>query len=119
MENAMELAKKCWSKAITQEPEFVEQYLMLAEQLLCTKPVVLGDEFREHCTKNKLRRPASLHPNVWVSGVRALQSIGWISHAGYTAPTKSHNHMSSVSRWKSMIFGNRWTQYVGEMKSEE
>lgn len=109
MDNAMKLAEKCWSKALAQEPAFVERYLELAEQLLATKPVVLGDEFREHCAKNKLRRPSTLHPNVWVSGVRALKSIGWISHAGYTTPTKSHNHMPSVSMWKSMIFSNRWT----------
>ncbi len=119
MENAIKLAEKCWSKAMKEEPEFVEQYLKLAEQLLCTKPVVLGDEFREYCAKHKLRRPASLHPNVWVSGVRALKTIGWVSHAGYTAPTKSHNHMPSVSMWNSMIFSNRWTQCVGEMDSEE
>jgi hypothetical protein len=106
MENAIDLAEKCWAKAYKTEPAFVERYLELAEQLLISKPVVLGDEFREHCANNKLRRPASLHPNVWVSGVRALKSLGWIAHDGYTIPTKAHNHMPSVSKWRSRLFGS-------------
>jgi hypothetical protein len=102
MENAMELAEKCWEKAYKVEPDFVERYLELAEQLLLSKPV---DEFREYCANNKLHRPSTLHPNVWVSGVRALKSIGWLVHDGYVTPTKSHNHMPSVSKWKSTIYG--------------
>ncbi len=106
MENALALADKCWEKANKSNPEFVERYLELAEQLLTSKPVVLGDEFREHCGKNLLFRPKELHPNVWVSGVRALKSLGWVEHQGYTTPTKSHNHMPSVSVWRSMIYGD-------------
>jgi len=106
MENAIDLAEKCWAKAYKTEPAFVERYLELAEQLLVSKPVVLGDEFREHCANNKLRRPASLHPNVWVSGVRALKLMGWVAHDGYMIPTKSHNHMPSVSKWRSCLFGS-------------
>lgn len=105
MENALALADKCWEKANKANPEFVEKYFELAEGLLASKPVVLGDEFRDHCNKNLLFRPPSLHPNVWVSGVRALKAVGWIDHNGYTTPTKSHNHMPSVSVWKSTIYG--------------
>jgi hypothetical protein len=105
MENAMELAEKCWEKAYKTAPDFVERYLELAEQLLVSKPEVLGDEFREYCSNNKLHRPATLHPNVWVSGVRALKSLGWVAHDGYETPTKSHNHMPSVTKWKSLIYG--------------
>ena len=106
MESALALADKCWSKANRTSPEFVERYLELAEELLLSKPVVLGDEFREYCGKKLLFRPKELHPNVWVSGVRTLSTLGWIAHNGYTTPTKSHNHMPSVSVWKSMIYGN-------------
>jgi len=105
MENALALADKCWEKANKANPEFVERYLELAEQLLLSKPMVLGDEFKDYCANNRLFRPASLHPNVWVSGVRALKSIGWIAHKGYITPTKSHNHMPSVSLWSSTIYG--------------
>ena len=34
MENAIKLAEKCWGKAMTANPEFVERYLELAEELL-------------------------------------------------------------------------------------
>ena len=105
MEHALELADKCWEKANKVAPKFVERYLELAEELLASKPVVLGDEFREYCRNNGLHRPPELHPNVWVSGVRALKIIGWIQHKGYTLPTKSHNHMPSVSLWGSTIYG--------------
>ena len=104
--NALARADKCWSKANKTNPEFVERYLELAEQLLTSKPLVLGDEFREYCANNKLFRPKELHPNVWVSGVRTLKTLGWVAHNGYTTPTKSHNHMPSVSVWRSMIYGN-------------
>ena len=106
MENAMDLAEKCWQSAYKKSPDFVEKYLELAEQLLTSKPVVMGDEFREHCANNKLHRPFNLHPNVWVSGVRALKSLGWITHDGYETPTKSHNHMPSVSKWRSTLYGS-------------
>jgi hypothetical protein len=105
MEHALDLADKCWGKAMAVEPEFVERYLELAEELLTNKPVVLGDEFREYCRKNLVFRPANLHPNVWVSGVRALEQIGWILKMGKVEPTQSHNHMPSVTMWKSTIFG--------------
>ena len=100
MENALELADKCWEKAYKVEPDFVERYLELAEELLSQKPVVLG------CANKSLFRPKTLHPNVWVSGVRVLKTLGWVTHAGYTTPTKSHNHMPSVSMWHSNIYGN-------------
>lgn len=104
METAFDLADKCWGKAYRTEPAFVTQYLVLAERLLESKPAVLGDEFREFCANNRLHRPKTLHPNVWVSGVRALKLIGWIEHQGYTTPTKAHNHMPHVSVWRSKLF---------------
>jgi hypothetical protein len=104
MENALTLADKCWEKAYRTNPDFVVRYLELAEQLLVSKHIVLGDEFREYCRNNKLHRPKSLHPNVWVSGVMALKSIGWIEHKGYATPTKAHNHMPHVSLWRSKLF---------------
>ena len=104
MQNAMALASKCWEKAYGTAPEFVEGYLFCAEQLLMQKPVVLGDEFREYCTQKKLYRPSELHPNVWVSGVRALKSLGWIHPLGKVEPTQAHNHMPVVTQWRSMIY---------------
>lgn len=105
MEHAMELADKCWEKAYKASPQFVERYLELAEQLLTSKPIITGDEFREYCRNNGLHRPAELHPNVWVSGVRTLKLIGWVARVGKVEPIKSHNHMPSVTLWKSTIYG--------------
>lgn len=104
MENALALADKCWTKAYAREPEFVERYLELAEQLLKYKFRVTGDEFREHCAKNLLFRPPTLHHNVWVSGVRALETLGWIEKVGKVEPTKMHNHMPVVTLWASNLY---------------
>lgn len=104
MTNALELANKCWKKAYNTNPEFVEKYLELAETLLTSKRVVLGDEFRAHCRNNGLFRPSNLHPNVWVSGVRALKLMGWINPMHYAVPTQSHNHMPVVTQWKSTLY---------------
>jgi hypothetical protein len=106
MENAMLLAETCWEKAMEQNPEFVERYLELAEELLTSKNQVTGDEFREYCASNGLGRPSNLHPNVWVSGVRALKTIGWISPMGKVEPVKMHNHMPTVTLWHSKLFGS-------------
>ena len=105
MENAMDLANKCWKKAFDVAPEFVAGYLSTAEQLLIEKPEVLGDEFKEYCTTCKVYRPAALHPNVWVSGVRALKTLGWIHPIEKVEPTKAHNHMPAVTKWRSMLYG--------------
>ena len=105
MENAMALAETCWQKAMAKNPDFVERYLELAAELLSIKHQVTGDEFREYCAKNGLRRPSNLHPNVWVSGVRALKTIGWISPMRKVEPVKMHNHMPTVTLWHSKLFG--------------
>ena len=108
MEEALALADKCWKKANAVAPEFVETYLELAEELLTLKPLVTGDEFREYCSKKGLRRPPTLHPNVWVSGVRALnKGFGWTEPVTKVEPVKSHNHMPSVTLWRSKLYGNR------------
>lgn len=104
MDNAYELAQKCWNKAYSTNPEFVEAYLEMAETLLTSKPVVLGDEFRANCRANGLTRPKELHPNVWVSGVRALKLLGWITPIQYVVPTQSHNHMPVVTMWQSTLY---------------
>ena len=106
MENAIDLAAKCWDKAIRVEPDFVVEYLVCAEELLTQKPKVMGDEFRAYCLDRKLYRPSTLHHNVWVSGVTVLNSIGWIQPIGKVIPQQSHNHMPEVTLWKSMIFDN-------------
>ena len=107
MEEALVLADLCWSKASIRFPEFVERYLELAEVLLISKPLVTGDEFREHCRANALYRPQELHHNVWVSGVRFLQKAGWITPIRKVEPVKAHNHMPSVTLWKSELYGEK------------
>lgn len=104
MANALSLADKCWGKAYAQEPEFVERYLALAEALLKRKFQVTGDEFREHCRNNLLFRPKTLHHNVWVSGVRALELMGWIVKVRKVEPVKMHNHMPVVTLWHSNLY---------------
>jgi hypothetical protein len=108
MDNAIVLADKCWKKVSRTNPDFVIRYLELAQEVLATKPLVLGDEFRDYCRDNKLFLPETLHHNTWVSGVRALNLIGWIEHKGYTEPLKGHNHMPQVSLWKSNLFEGGW-----------
>ena len=103
MQAAMVLADKCWEKAYAVEPEFVEQYLSFAEELLTSKSEVQGDDFRFYCKSRGLDRPESLHPNVWVSGVRALKIIGWIERIGKVEPTQLHNHMPTVTLWRSTL----------------
>ena len=106
MDQALALADKCWGKAYKTSPEFVERYFELAEELLLSKPVVTGDQFREHCRNNRLFLPFKLHPNTWVSGVRALnKGLGWIEPAGKVEPVAMHNHMPSVTLWRSTIYG--------------
>jgi hypothetical protein len=106
MEKALALADKCWEKAYAVAPEFVETYLELAEELLTFKPLVTGDEFREYCSKKGLRRPPTLHPNVWVSGVRVLnKGFGWTEPVTKVEPVKAHNHMPSVTLWRSKLYG--------------
>jgi hypothetical protein len=112
MQHAIKLANLCWSKAAAVEPEFVEQYLALAEELLMHKSLVTGDEFRHFCASKGLRRPSTLHPNVWVSGVRALRSIGWIHPVTKVEPTRAHNHMPSVTQWVSMLYQANPNQYL-------
>lgn len=108
MEMALNLADKCWEKANKTNPAFVERYLELAEELLSAKPLVTGDEFREYCANKLLFRPKELHPNVWVSGVRVLHSLGWTTPLQKVEPVKAHNHMPSVRQWRSEIFyGNK------------
>lgn len=107
MENALALADRCWEKAYNVAPEFVEAYLEHAEALLTSKSLVTGDEFREYCSKRGLRRPPTLHPNVWVSGVRMLnKGVGWIEPVMKVEPVKAHNHMPSVTLWRSKLYGD-------------
>jgi hypothetical protein len=70
MEAALALADQCWGRANRVRPDFVERYLELAEQLLLTKPVVTGDEFREHCAVPAIRT-APQHMGVSRTGLAA------------------------------------------------
>jgi len=107
MQQAIMLADQCWGKANRSEPEFVEQYLASAEELLINRPIVMGDEFREHCRRRMIFLPKSLHHNTWVSGVRALNIMGWIEPITKVAPEQSHNHMDTVTLWRSKILGDK------------
>lgn len=104
MVNALELADKCWGKAYHTSPEFVKRYIELAEALLTERLVVTGDEFRAYCSQHGLYRHPYLHPNVWVSGVRFLhKGLGWITPIRKVEPVKMHNHMPSVTEWRSNL----------------
>lgn len=107
MEEALRLADKCWNKAYRASPHFVEQYLSLAERLLMERPVVMGDEFRAHCKRHGLYLPTALHHNTWVSGPRALCTMGWIEPISKVEPVQNHNHMPSVTLWRSKIYGQK------------
>lgn len=106
MAQALILADKCWCKAYQAEPIFVEKYLEIMQNFLSMRPIVMGDEFRAQAELNGLRLPKTLHHNTWVSGARAMQQIGWTSPISKVEPMHSHNHMPSVTLWRSNIFGN-------------
>lgn len=107
MEHAMSLADACWGKAYRTAPKFVETYFDLMETYLLRNQYIRGDEPRKVAAVNKLRRPKSLHHNTWPSGVRALMLLGWIEKVEDVTPQEAHNHMPTVSRWRSMIYGGR------------
>ena len=104
MTNALLLADKCWAKANRVAPEFVEEYLRIAEETLREVPTIRGEEFKKICTRNGLHRDPRLHPNVWVSGVRVLKNLGWISALQSVTPVDQHNHMPSVTLWRSNVY---------------
>jgi hypothetical protein len=105
LEHAILLANDCWEKMSVRHPEFVETYLDLAHDLLESKPLVTGDEFRDVCRKAGVFLPPNTHHNTWVSGVNALKNLGWITRVGDTEPVKPHNHMRTVTLWRSQLFG--------------
>jgi hypothetical protein len=107
MQQAIILADKCWGKASRTEPEFVEHYLASAEELLLHRPIIMGDEFREHCRRRLVFLPKNLHHNTWVSGVRALNIMGWIEPITKVKPEQNHNHMDTVTLWRSQILGDK------------
>lgn len=105
MEHAILLANDCWEKMSVKHPEFVEAYLEIAHDLLESKYMVQGDEFRDACRRAGLFLPPGVHPNAgWVSGVNALKNLGWISRIGDSEPTKPHNHMRTVTLWRSELY---------------
>jgi len=104
MTNALLLADKCWEKANRVAPEFVEEYLRITEKALRDAPTIRGEEFKKICAQNGLWRPPQLHPNVWVSGVRVLKNLGWISALYAVPPIDPHNHMPSVTLWRSNVY---------------
>jgi hypothetical protein len=92
-----------WGKTEERAPEFAEGYLRHCRELLLGKTIVQGCEFREYCSRKGLVRPAILHHNVWVSGPRVLQKLGWIEPMGSVEPVHTHNHMRTVTLWRSLI----------------
>lgn len=104
MESAMKLADHCWAKASRVAPEFVEAYLTVAMTVLSERRVVTGDMFRAACKAQGVSLPSKLHHNTWVSAVRALQTIGWISPMDKVEPKTRHNHMPTVTLWQSQIW---------------
>jgi len=103
MKNAIALADKCWEKAVAVAPDFVERYFEINEQYLMSRSIVNGDEFTKACRRKGLQAPKGVHSNVWVSGVRALTSVGWITKIDKVVPLEAHNHMPSVTRYRSNL----------------
>lgn len=107
MEYAMEMAEKCWGRAVMDSPDFVYKYLQCAEELLVRNMMVTGDQFRSFCDEQGVSLPDTLHHNTWVSGVRALQLMSWIEPVTKVTPEKSHNHMPEVTLWRSKLYGKQ------------
>lgn len=105
MDFAFGLGEDLWRGAIVKYPLFVEDYLDFGEDLLLSKREVRGDEFKAYCEKRGLIKPAALNHNVWVTGPRILTKLGWMEAIGRVEPELFHNHMRSVTLWRSLIFG--------------
>jgi hypothetical protein len=118
MQYALQMATQCWGRAYRSEPEFVERYLELVEEYLQGRVLVTGDQFKDYCHHQGLHLPNTLHHNTWVSGVSAIETIGWISPAGKTEPTKTHNHMNDVTVWQSMIYNGAKTKSPTQLQLE-
>lgn len=103
MQRAMYLADECWEKAMNVSPDFVRGYLRVAEELLLCNPQVSGDQFKRACVERRVLLPEGLHPNTWVSGPRFLEKLGWMTRIEKVVPTAMHNHMPSVTLWRSNL----------------
>lgn len=89
----------------TAHPEFIEQYLTLSRQLLLSKAFVQGDEFCAYCRAHGLELPPGVSHNVWVGLPRVLwKKYAWIEPRGKVEPQQMHNHMPTVTLWRSLIF---------------
>ena len=104
MEHALLLANHCWAKTSAKHPDFVEQYLAVAEALLEDKYLVQGCDFRDACREAQLFLPKGAHHNVWVGGVNAIVQLGWITPVGKNVPAKGHNHMDRVTLYRSELY---------------
>ena len=47
------------------------------------------------------------HYNTWVSGINVLKRIGWIERVKKIEPVEMHNHMDSVTLWKSLLYQHK------------
>ena len=110
MDRAMASGAGLWTKSVVLYPDFVASYLGFSEELLLSKAVVRGDEFRAYCGKRGLKLPEGLNHNVWVSGPKALEKLGWIEKIGIAEPTKMHNHMQTVTLWRSLLYVEKPTR---------
>lgn len=104
MGHAMSLAYQCWAKLCRRHPEFVEDYLAVAEDLLERKQLVQGCDFRAACREARLFLPEGVHHNAWIGGVNALRHVGWITPVGKDEPAKWHNHMEKVTLYRSELY---------------
>lgn len=103
MDRAMRMADECWKKAMRVSPEFVSDYLHVAEHPLLCNPEVSGDRFKKACVERGVILPEGLHHNTWVSGPRFLERIGWVTRIKKVIPLEMHNHMPSVTLWQSNV----------------
>lgn len=96
----------CWESAFKQAPRFCEDYLTIVAAFLEINEIVLGDEFTKVCRRNGLDHKSfeGLHHNVWASGVKAVENLGWITRIDKVEPQELHNHMPTVTRWASNLY---------------
>ena len=103
MEEALSKGASCWKRAMDTAPEFVEGYLLHAENLLLCHEVVRGEQFTKNARDHGLVLPERLHHNTWVYGPRFLEQVGWVTKIGKVIPLEMHNHMPVVTLWRSNL----------------
>lgn len=84
------------------DPLWKYYYGELASILLTEQQYVSGDDLKYFCRMRGLWEPDT--HNRWGSMLAVLTSKGWIEPLNVIKPHRNHNHMNSVTFYRSTLF---------------